>query len=168
MDFLSMERWRRKQDFIEVEWFSIMLSEEEDLKLIAKHSRFSRKDCSREYMPKFIGIDDSPEAKKKNERQKITRLYTKTCLYAVTKDESIVASPLPGYPHITIAFGSGHAYKFASFLGLALSQIALQGSTPYDLSALRIERPELGLQRLTSSEVADYQSKTRAGKKSAM
>ena len=70
-------------------------------------------------------------------------IYTKTCLYALTPDRDFVIDSLPGHPNVFVAVGAGHAFKFASLFGTVLSELALDGSTPSDISAFKINRPIL-------------------------
>jgi hypothetical protein len=39
----------------------------------------------------------------------------------------------------------GHGYKWASFIGLVLSQLALNGKTTFPVEALAVTRPAAGL-----------------------
>ncbi|MEZ4866724.1 MAG: hypothetical protein R3C14_35720 [Caldilineaceae bacterium] len=80
-----------------------------------------------EHIPHFIG----------------PKLYTKTCLYTMPPDRDFVLDHLPEYPHVWVAIGAGHAYKFASFLGQILSELALDGATNHDISAFSIRRPAI-------------------------
>lgn len=70
-------------------------------------------------------------------------LYTKTCLYTLTPDRDFVIDTVPGRPEISVAIGGGHGFKFASVIGRILSELALDGRTPHDLSPFRIDRPIL-------------------------
>jgi sarcosine oxidase len=67
----------------------------------------------------------------------------KTCLYTLTPDRDFIVDRVPGTDHVYTAVGAGHAFKFASLLGRALSDLALEGTTPYDISALTADRPVL-------------------------
>lgn len=71
------------------------------------------------------------------------KLYTKTCLYTMPPDRDFVLDSLPDHPNIFVAIGAGHAYKFASFLGQVLSELAIDGQTPHDLSAFTTRRPAI-------------------------
>lgn len=71
------------------------------------------------------------------------RLYTKTCLYTMPPDRDFVLCALPEQPNVCLAIGAGHSYKFAALIGLILSQLALDGSTSYDISPFAIDRPIL-------------------------
>ncbi|HWA15006.1 MAG TPA: N-methyl-L-tryptophan oxidase [Gemmatimonadales bacterium] len=70
-------------------------------------------------------------------------LYTKTCLYTLTPDRDFVIDQVPGHPGISIAIGAGHAFKFASLIGRILSELAIQGKTPSDISPFTLDRPIL-------------------------
>ena len=70
-------------------------------------------------------------------------LYTKTCLYTLTPDRDFVIDRLPTHPNIWTASGAGHAFKFASVIGRILSELAMDGSTPSDISPFTITRPIL-------------------------
>jgi sarcosine oxidase len=70
-------------------------------------------------------------------------LYTKTCLYTLTPDRDFVIDRLPGHPNIMVAIGAGHAFKFASVIGRILSELAIDGATPSDISPFAITRPIL-------------------------
>ncbi len=70
-------------------------------------------------------------------------LYTKTCLYTIPPDHNFIIDTLPDYPQIAVAIGAGHAYKFASFIGRILCELALDGSTRFPIEDFRIERPAI-------------------------
>ncbi len=70
-------------------------------------------------------------------------LYSKTCIYTLTPDRDFVIDSLPAYPQITLALGAGHAFKFAGFIGRVLSDLAMDGTTPYDISPFAFQRPIL-------------------------
>ena len=65
----------------------------------------------------------------------------KTCLYTMTPDEDFVIDRLPGFERIILASPcSGHGFKFAPAIGLALAELALNGRTSFDISRFRIGR----------------------------
>ncbi len=67
--------------------------------------------------------------------------FSKTCLYAMPPDRDFVLDTLPGLPDVSLAIGAGHAFKYASLLGLILSQLALDGgAAAYDLSPFSFSR----------------------------
>jgi sarcosine oxidase len=70
-------------------------------------------------------------------------LYTKTCLYTLTPDRDFVIDTIPEHPDISIAIGAGHAFKFASVIGRILSELAIEGKTPSDISPFALDRPIL-------------------------
>lgn len=70
-------------------------------------------------------------------------LYTRTCLYTLTPDRDFVIDTVPEHPGVAIAIGAGHAFKFASVIGRILSELALEGRTPSDLSGFSLSRPIL-------------------------
>ncbi len=69
----------------------------------------------------------------------------KTCLYALTPDRDFIIDTLPEHPNVSVTVGGGHAFKFASVIGRILSELALDGATPSDISAFKIDRPILRL-----------------------
>lgn len=69
--------------------------------------------------------------------------YAKTCLYTLPPDRDFILDRLPEHPHILLAIGAGHAYKFASLLGQILSQLAIDGHTPHDITPFQVTRPAL-------------------------
>ena len=76
------------------------------------------------HIPRFLG----PE------------LYTKTCLYTMPPDRHFVIDAVPGHPRVTIAVDGGHAFKFATLIGLILSQLALRGQTEYPIDTFQADR----------------------------
>jgi sarcosine oxidase len=84
-------------------------------------------DWLREYIPGFLG----------------PKLYTKTCLYDMPRDRNFVIDALPGHPQILVCNGAGHAYKFAGLLGKILSELAIDGQTPYPIAPFTFNRPAI-------------------------
>jgi sarcosine oxidase len=70
-------------------------------------------------------------------------IYTKTCLYTLTPDRDFVIDFVPDNENVMVAIGAGHAFKFAGVIGRILSELAVNGQTPSDLSPFTIERPIL-------------------------
>lgn len=70
-------------------------------------------------------------------------LYTKTCLYTLPPDQHFVLDTIPEHPHIAVAVGAGHAYKFASLIGRILADLALDGRTDHAINDFRLDRPAL-------------------------
>jgi sarcosine oxidase len=73
-------------------------------------------------------------------------IYTKTCLYTLPPDRDFVLDSLPEHPNIFVALGAAHGYKFAALFGKILSELALDGSTPSDISPFKIDRPILKME----------------------
>jgi len=69
--------------------------------------------------------------------------YIKTCLYDMPPDRDFVLDSLPGHPGIFLALGAAHGFKFSSVFGRILSELALDGRTPSDLSPFSYNRPIL-------------------------
>ena len=70
-------------------------------------------------------------------------IYTRTCLYTLTPDRDFVVDRVPGHPDVLMAIGGGHGFKFASLMGQMLSELAIDGETPRDISPFRFDRPIL-------------------------
>lgn len=65
----------------------------------------------------------------------------KTCLYTMSSDHNFIVDLHPEYDHVIVACGfSGHGFKFGSVIGEVLSQLALDGSSPFDLSPFALAR----------------------------
>ncbi len=60
----------------------------------------------------------------------------KTCLYTLTPDRDFVLDTIPGHPNVSVAVGSGHAFKFTCVLGRILSDLALDGATRSGIEAI--------------------------------
>ncbi len=95
---------------------------EEDRELTARVTGFMER-----YLPSALG----PVAR------------MKTCLYALTPDRDFIIDRLPRRPNVCITAGGGHGFKFAAVIGRILSELALDGTTPSDISAFKIDRPIL-------------------------
>jgi len=73
-------------------------------------------------------------------------LSAKTCLYTMTPDEDFVIDRVPGRERIIVVSPcSGHGFKFAPAIGLAVADLALSGRTSLDLSRFRIDRFETSI-----------------------
>jgi sarcosine oxidase len=70
-------------------------------------------------------------------------LYTKPCLYTMPPDRNFILDSLPGYPHIAMAVGAGHSFKFASMIGRILSDLALDSQTVFPIDIFRLDRPAI-------------------------
>lgn len=64
-------------------------------------------------------------------------LGAKVCIYTMTPDHDFILGPHPADPRLLLAVGlSGHGFKFASAIGEALAELALDGTTSLDLATL--------------------------------
>lgn len=63
-----------------------------------------------------------------------------TCLYDFPPDEHFVLSLHPDHPDISMANMAGHGYKFAPVIGEIMAQLALKGTTEFDLTGLSVDR----------------------------
>ncbi|MFC0680267.1 N-methyl-L-tryptophan oxidase [Lysobacter korlensis] len=71
-------------------------------------------------------------------------VLSKVCVYDMPPDKEFIVDLLPGDPRITVAIGgSGHAGKFAAFLGEVVADLATTGSTAHPVSIFRADRPAL-------------------------
>lgn len=70
-------------------------------------------------------------------------LYTKTCLYDMPPDRNFILDALPDQPNVFVADGAAHGFKFTSLFGQIMAGLAVDGSTPHDLSPFSISRPIL-------------------------
>ena len=66
--------------------------------------------------------------------------YVKTCLYTLPPDREFIVDRVPGQDRVLLCVGAGHAFKFSTQLGRVLSELALDGETPHDLSLFRADR----------------------------
>jgi sarcosine oxidase len=58
----------------------------------------------------------------------------KVCLYTNTPDGHFLVGPAPGLPGVTVMGGfSGHGFKFAPVLGVAVADLLLTGATTYPI-----------------------------------
>jgi len=65
----------------------------------------------------------------------------KICMYTKTPDEHFIVDRHPRYPGVVFASAcSGHGFKFASVMGEALADLALNGSTSLPIGFLSLSR----------------------------
>ncbi|HTU83679.1 MAG TPA: N-methyl-L-tryptophan oxidase [Candidatus Acidoferrales bacterium] len=65
----------------------------------------------------------------------------RVCTYTLTPDGNFVVDRHPHDPSIAIACGfSGHGFKFCPVVGEILSDLVLDGGSPYDLDFLAVDR----------------------------
>ena len=63
------------------------------------------------------------------------------CMYTMTPDAHFCLGLHPDHPHVAVAAGfSGHGFKFASVVGEALADLALDGATPRPIGFLAPDR----------------------------
>jgi sarcosine oxidase len=70
-------------------------------------------------------------------------LYTRVCCYDFPPDRDFIADYLPGSGRVLVCTGAGHAGKFAGLLGRILTDLAIDGSSQFPVSAFRADRPAL-------------------------
>ena len=70
-------------------------------------------------------------------------IRSKRCLYTLTPDRDFVVDRVPGHPSVTVGLGAAHGFKFAALFGRLLTDMAVEGESPYDLSAFRLDRAAL-------------------------
>jgi sarcosine oxidase len=64
-----------------------------------------------------------------------------TCMYTMTPDEQYIIEPHAEYPQVVYACGcSGTGYKFSGVIGEMLADLALTGSTAYDMAFISSNR----------------------------
>lgn len=68
-------------------------------------------------------------------------LHGKVCLYTNTPDGHFIIDQHPAADRVLVASPcSGHGFKFASAIGEALADLAVEGCSRHDLSLFRLER----------------------------
>ena len=70
-------------------------------------------------------------------------LYTRTCCYDFAPDRDFITDYVPGSQRVLVCAGAGHAGKFAALLGRILSELALDDSSRFPVSAFSATRPAL-------------------------
>jgi sarcosine oxidase len=70
-------------------------------------------------------------------------MRTKTCLYTLTPDRDFVLDAVPGTPEVIVALGAAHGFKFASWFGRTLTEVALTGTAKSDITPFGFDRPAL-------------------------
>ena len=64
--------------------------------------------------------------------------HNEMCMYTMTRDENFLLDFLPGHPNVVVGSGgSGHAFKFAPFIGEELANYIVGKKSEFDLSFLR-------------------------------
>jgi sarcosine oxidase len=68
-------------------------------------------------------------------------LALRMCMFTNTPDEHFVVDTLPGHPQVVVASPcSGHGFKFASVMGEVLADLAVSGTSRFDLDFFRLGR----------------------------
>jgi sarcosine oxidase len=70
-------------------------------------------------------------------------LYTRVCCYDFPPDRDFIADYLPSSSRILVCVGAGHAGKFAGLLGRILTELAIDGTSQFPVSAFRGDRPAI-------------------------
>lgn len=70
-------------------------------------------------------------------------LYTRVCCYDFPPDRDFIADYLPGSARVLVCAGAGHAGKFAGLLGRILTELAIDGTSQFPISAFRADRPAI-------------------------
>jgi sarcosine oxidase len=68
-------------------------------------------------------------------------LYSRVCCYDFPPDRDFIADYVPGSQRALVCVGAGHAGKFAGLLGRILSELAVDGTSQFPVSAFRADRP---------------------------
>jgi monomeric sarcosine oxidase len=80
-------------------------------------------------------------------------LYTRTCCYDFPPDRDFIADYVPRSQRVLVCAGAGHAGKFAALLGRIITELALDGSSRFPVSAFSATRPALTDKMQTHSRV---------------
>ena len=70
-------------------------------------------------------------------------IEVRTCLYTLTPDQDFVLDLVPGTSNVSFALGTAHGFKFASAIGRALVDLALDGDSEWRLPRFAADRPAL-------------------------
>jgi sarcosine oxidase len=70
-------------------------------------------------------------------------LCTRVCCYDFPPDRDFIADYLPGSARVLVCAGAGHAGKFAGLLGRILTELAIDGTSQFPVSAFRADRPAI-------------------------
>jgi sarcosine oxidase len=68
-------------------------------------------------------------------------LYSRVCCYDFPPDRDFIADYVPGSARVLVCVGAGHAGKFAGLLGRILTELAVDGTSRFPVSAFRADRP---------------------------
>ena len=91
------------------------------------------------YMPALAGVFPGSNAR---------LLSSITCLYTMTPDEDFIIDHHPQFGNVVFAGGfSGHGFKFAPLIAVALADLALDGRTSLAIDFLSLKRFAANLPR---------------------
>ncbi len=84
------------------------------------------------YMPRLAG--DFEQARSR-------LLHSATCLYTMSPDDDFIVDRHPEFTNVVFAAGfSGHGFKFAPLIAVALADLLQQGKTPLPIDFLSLNR----------------------------
>ncbi len=84
------------------------------------------------YMPRLAGDDQQARSR---------LLHSAICLYTMTPDDDFIVDYHPEFRNVVFAAGfSGHGFKFAPVIALALADLVLQGKTSLPIDFLSLDR----------------------------
>lgn len=84
------------------------------------------------YLPRLAG--GYPQARSRLQR-------SATCLYTMTPDEDFIVDHHPEFKNVVFAAGfSGHGFKFAPLVAIALADLVLEGKTSLPIGFLSLKR----------------------------
>jgi sarcosine oxidase len=93
------------------------------------------------YMPKLAGNYSEARAR---------LLHSATCLYTMTPDDDFIVDRHPAFKNVVFAAGfSGHGFKFAPLIAVALADLLLLGKTSLPIGFLSLGRASLQISRTT-------------------
>ncbi len=70
-------------------------------------------------------------------------LYSRVCCYDFPPDRDFIADYVPGSARVLVCAGAGHAGKFAGLLGQIMTELAIDGTSQFPVSAFRSDRPAI-------------------------
>jgi sarcosine oxidase len=68
---------------------------------------------------------------------------TTTCLYTLTADRDFVLDRLDDHPNVCVGLGAAHGFKFASWFGRTLADLATGGQKPASIAPFALSRDAL-------------------------
>jgi glycine/D-amino acid oxidase-like deaminating enzyme len=84
------------------------------------------------YMPRLAGDYEQARSRLR---------HSATCLYTMTPDDDFIVDHHPEFTNVVFAAGfSGHGFKFAPLIAVALADLLLQGKTELPIGFLSLNR----------------------------